>query len=53
MSAPTDQSCHCLDFEAEDPEDTLSFVCVCGHVEEEHGNGFFRRCEFNTDKDEE
>lgn len=38
----------CLDFEPEDPEDSCCPVCVCGHVEEEHSNGFFRGCQFCT-----
>ncbi len=47
------EHCGCADFEAEDPDDTLSFICVCGHVEDEHGDGFFRRCKFAGPEEEE
>jgi len=36
----------CEDFEAEDEDDSCCPVCICGHVEEEHTNGFFRHCLF-------
>jgi len=49
----TKDDCHCIDFERDDIEDSLCYVCVCGHVEEEHSKGFFRRCIFNRDKDED
>lgn len=46
------ESCGCSDFEPIDPDDILCSECACGHIEEEHGKGFFRRCKFNTDEDE-
>lgn len=39
-------TCGCLDYEPVDPDDSLCFECACGHVQEEHLRGFFRRCKF-------
>jgi hypothetical protein len=41
----TEEDCYCEDFEAEPDNPSL---CYCGHVEEEHENGFFRPCIFFT-----
>jgi hypothetical protein len=47
------RACTCEDYEREDPDDTLCFVCVCGHLQEEHGTGFFRRCKFTPEPEDE
>lgn len=44
------EHCGCVDYEPENPCDPLCYACVCGHVIEEHENGFFRRCIFNKEE---
>lgn len=43
-----DGLCPCLDFEPID-DDPLTEECVCGHVREEHENGFFTKCTIPLD----
>lgn len=44
--------CDCLDYYPEDPDDSLCFVCVCGHLEEEHKDGFLQPCKFTPEEKE-
>lgn len=52
MVLPVPESCPCEDFE-EDGDIGGDEFCVCGHLYEEHDDGFFMRCSYNTQDDEE
>ena len=51
MSETHMEPCNCEDFEPVDTDDTLCHECACGHIDEEHGKGMFRRCRFNTSEE--
>lgn len=45
-------ACGCLDYESEDGDD-YTYLCICGHTEDEHASGgFFNRCLIGSEYDE-